>query len=186
MRLFVAVNLPADVRQALWEAAEPVRRRGYPVRWGGPESLHLTLKFLGDVEPSREPEIRLGVDSAVTGARRFTLSIQGFGVFPSASRPRVIWAGCGAVPPLEMLQHRVEREMEGLGFPLEGRAFRPHLTLGRAKNGAPPVRMAGLGAALEELEYAAEATVESVDLMESRLSPSGARYTCLHAAALES
>jgi 2'-5' RNA ligase len=118
------------------------------------------------------------------GARRFTLRIEGFGVFPSESRPRIIWAGCGAPPPLEILQHKVEQEMERLGFPLEGRAFRPHLTLGRAKNEASPARLAGLAAALDELAYAAEVTVESVDLMESRLSPAGARYTRLHAAPL--
>jgi 2'-5' RNA ligase len=184
MRLFVAVNLPPDLRRGLWDAVEPVRRRGYPVRWGGPDSLHVTLKFLGEVETARAAEIRRGVDAAVEGARRFTLPIQGFGVFPSASRPRVIWAGCGAAPPLEILQHRVEQEMERLGFPLEGRAFRPHITLGRAKNDASPSRMAGLAALLDELEYGAETLVESVDLMESRLSPAGAAYTRLHAAAL--
>ncbi|HWP36123.1 MAG TPA: RNA 2',3'-cyclic phosphodiesterase [Gemmatimonadales bacterium] len=184
MRLFVAVNLPPDLRRALWDAAEPLRRRGYPVRWGGPDSLHVTLKFLGETDAAREAEIRRGIDAAVEGARRFTLSIEGFGVFPSASRPRVIWAGCGAAPPLEILQHRLEQEMERLGFPLEGRAFRPHITLGRAKNDASPSRLAGLAEQLKDLEYDAVTVVESVDLMESRLSPAGATYTRRHAAAL--
>ena len=184
MRLFVAVNLPDDVRRALWEAAEPVRRPNPPVRWVEPNAVHFTLKFLGDVEAGREPAVRQAIDAAVAGARRFTLRIDGFGVFPNASRPRVIWAGCEAAPQLEVLQHRVEQEMERLGFPIEGRPFQPHVTLGRARDGAPGDRMAAVAAAVERLQFAADVTVMSVDLMESQLSPTGARYSRRHAAVL--
>jgi len=173
MRLFVAVNLPAEVRSGLWEAMEPVRRRQYPVRWVDPDGMHITVKFLGDVDDPRESAIRQVLDAAVAGTRAFPLAIGGFGVFPNASRPRVVWAGCEAAPPLELLQHRVEQRLEALGFPLEGRAFRPHVTLGRAKSGAPAGPLASVATALADLEYAAEVTVPSLDLMESRLSPAG-------------
>ena len=186
MRLFVAVNLPSDVRQDLWEAAEPLRGGGYPIRWVGPEALHLTLKFLGEVDTEREPEITAAIDGATQGTRRFMLPLEGFGAFPSTSQPRVIWAGCEGVPPLELLQHRLEQEMERAGFAIEGRPFHPHLTLGRVKRQARPGELRDFGAALEPLTYANEVEVRSLDLMQSKLSSEGATYTVRHAAELGS
>lgn len=184
MRLFVAINLPPELRRDLWEAAAPLRARDYPIRWVPPESMHLTLKFLGQVEDRRVAEIERGIDRAVGDARRFTLPIAGFGAFPSAARPRVVWVGCEAVPPLELLQHRVEQGMAVLAFPLEGRLFRPHLTLGRVARGAGASALASFPTALEPLEYFGEADVASVDLMESHLEPTGARYAVRHRAPL--
>lgn len=184
MRLFIAINLPPDLRQRLWEAAESLRRAGYPVSWVAPDGLHVTLKFLGEVKPAREPEIVSGVEAAVQGAKRFTLPVSGFGAFPSLSRPRVVWAGCEPVPSLELLQHRVEQEMERLGFPLEGRAFHPHLTLGRARRDARASAFRNLEDRIDALEFAGETTVESVDLMESQLARDGARYSRRHAVLL--
>jgi 2'-5' RNA ligase len=184
MRLFVAINFPAELRQNLWRAAEPLRQAGFPVRWVGPEELHLTLKFLGEVAAEREPELIAGLQAAVQGAKPFTLPVGGFGAFPSPSRPRVLWAGCEPLPALEWLQHRVEQEMEQLGFPLEGRAFHPHLTLGRARRDARPADFRDLEDRLQALAFAEEALVQSVDLMQSRLSPSGAHYARRHAASL--
>lgn len=184
MRLFVAINFPAELRQSLWRAAAPLRQAGLPVRWVEPEELHLTLKFLGEVAPAREGEVIAGLEAAVQGAKPFALPVGGFGAFPSASRPRVLWAGCEPLPALEWLQHRVEQEMERLGFPLEGRAFHPHLTLGRARRDARPADFRDLEDRLQALAFAAEAPVESVDLMQSHLRPSGAHYTMRHAAAL--
>ena len=105
MRLFIAVNLPVALRQELWEAAEPLRRGAFPVKWVAADALHLTLKFLGDVAPEREAELLAGMEQAAGGAKPFALHLAGFGVFPSISRPRVIWAGCDAPAPLELLQH---------------------------------------------------------------------------------
>jgi 2'-5' RNA ligase len=177
MRLFIAVNLPTDVRETLWEVAAPLRAARYPVRWVAAESIHLTLKFLGDVDATREAEIASGVAAAAVGAKPFPLPVGGFGAFPSAQRPRVVWAGLEPVPPLELLQHRMEQEMERLGFPTEGRPFHPHLTLGRVKRDARPAALAGLATDLDSLVYETEVSVESVDLMQSTLTPQGARYT---------
>jgi 2'-5' RNA ligase len=184
VRLFIAVNLPPPVRQGLWQAAEPLRRASLPVRWVSPDALHLTLKFLAEVAAEREPELLAGMERAARGAKPFALHLGGFGVFPSMNRPRVIWAGCDAPAPLELLQHGVEREMEPLGFPLEGRAFQPHLTLGRAERRARPGDFAKLAPRLDALTFAADALVESLDLMESRLAAAGAHYTRRHAVPL--
>lgn len=184
MRLFVAINLPAAVREGIWQAAGEFRTREFPVRWVGPDALHLTLKFLGEVGYERLGEIIDTVESAVRGARCFTLPISGFGAFPSLRRPRVVWVGCERVAALELLQHRVEQEMEAVGFPLEGRPFRPHITLGRARRNARAREFAGFADLVGRVSYTAEPLVESVDVMESELSRRGARYTVRHAAEL--
>ena len=181
MRLFVAINLPDTLRRAVWEAGTPLRAASYPVRWVDPAAIHLTLKFLGNVEETREPEIIEAVQGAVRGAKPFSLSLDGFGAFPTPRRPRVLWVGCEAAPPLELLQDRVERVFADLGFPVEGR---PHLTLGRARRDVRPRDFAALERDLQTLEFHGDLLVSSLDLMQSVLTPQGAHYTARHAAAL--
>jgi 2'-5' RNA ligase len=184
VRLFLAVNLPPDLRDVLWSAAEPLRAGAFPIRWVAPDGLHITMKFLGHVDADRVPGVRERLDRAVVGAKPFSLLLSGFGAFPSPRRPRIVWAGCEPAPPLELLQDRVEREMQELGFPVEARVFHPHVTVGRVKRGAKAQVMDGLEGRLANLTFHEEFTVQSVDLMESTLHPSGARYACRHAAAL--
>ncbi len=184
MRLFVAVNLPSDIRKRLWRCSEPLRCEGYRIRWVGAESLHMTLKFLGDVQDEREPAMIAAVDAAVTTSKPFLLPIETLGVFPNPSRPRVILVGCKAVPPLELIQQRLERQMETLGFAPEARAFRPHITLGRVRRGVRASDLKGLGDWLGQIECSSEFAVQSVDLMRSELGSSAARYTRRHSAKL--
>ncbi|MGH7751595.1 MAG: RNA 2',3'-cyclic phosphodiesterase, partial [Gemmatimonadales bacterium] len=138
MRLFVAVNLPEAVRRGLYQATESLRRRAppLPVKWVKGDAIHLTLKFLGDVDPKQEPDIGGALARAVAGTRTFAVGVSGFGVFPDYRRPRVLWVGVEPHPSLELLQDAVERALTPLGFEPEGRAFRPHLTLGRAERDA--------------------------------------------------
>jgi len=180
VRLFVAINLPSEVRRSLWTATEPLRALDVPVRWIGAESIHLTLKFLGDMEMERERDIIDAVESTVSGARRFVLPIGGFGMFPNAKRPRVVWVGCEPVPGLELLQDRLERRMESVGFPIDGRPFRPHLTLGRVRRDAKHADVRLLGPKMDGLSYGTETDVESVELMESELGRAGAHYAVRH------
>jgi len=184
MRVFVAVNLPPSIRQGIWQSAAPLRARQVPVRWVDPDALHLTLKFLGEVDPGRESELIRAIERAVRGAGKFVLPVGGFGGFPNSRRPRVVWVGCGAVPALELVQHRLEEQMAAIGFPVEGRPFRPHITIGRVRQGARAGELQGIDSLLERVDYQSEAEVRSVDLMESELRPSGARYTVRRALAL--
>lgn len=180
VRLFVAVNLPDVLRRSLWTASEPLRAVGYPIRWVQLEGLHLTLKFLGEVTASREAEIIAALQSAVRGAKPFSLALDGLGAFPTAARPRVLWIGCEAAPPLELLQHRIERAFAEIGFPVEGRPFHPHLTVGRARRDARPRDFAELERTLAALEVHGDLLVSAVDLMESVLGRGGARYSRRH------
>ena len=184
MRLFVAINFPAGVRDQIWGATSPLRSSDLPVRWVGRDLIHLTLKFLGDVAPDRLRSVQDSLRVAVSGAKPFPLGVQGLGVFPNSRRPTVLWAGCELAPALELIQDSLERELDRIGFPIEGRPFRPHLTIGRVKHGVRPATLAGLGGMLEGIDLHAEALVTSVDLMESHLGRSGPRYESRFAARL--
>jgi 2'-5' RNA ligase len=184
VRLFVAINLPPAVRDALWQAAAPLRERRYPVKWVAPDAMHLTVKFLGEVDAAREPAIGGALARAAGAVKPFPLPLAGFGAFPSADHPRVVWAGCDAVPALELLHHDVEVALMEQGFALEGRPFRPHLTLGRVRDGAKPREFSALAAQLEGMTFEADFVVSSLDLMQSTLSPKGSAYAVRHAAPL--
>jgi len=168
------------VRQQLWDATGPVRERGLPVTWVRPEGLHLTLKFLGEVEEARDAELRAALAEAGGAGRAVTLEIGGCGVFPDFRRPRVVWVGIAPEPALELLQDRVERAFAPLGFPTEARAFRPHLTLGRATREARPRDFNGLETTLAGIAFAETVAVADLDLMQSTLQSSGAVYQVKH------
>jgi 2'-5' RNA ligase len=185
VRLFVALNLPPAVREAVWTAAAPLRELQLPVNWVRPDGLHLTLKFLGDVPDAQQPELHAALAQAagsegkggLEGASHgIPLALGGFGVFPDQRRPRVVWVGVEPVPALELLQHRVEQAFAPLGFPTEGRPFQPHITLGRATRHAEPQAFRGLADALAGLELAETVVVEAVDLVASTLQRGGAVY----------
>lgn len=180
MRLFVALTPPSDVQQAVWDAFAPLRRRPYPVKWVRPDGIHITLKFLGEVSEDRQAELVGALGEAVQGARVVTLVVQGAGAFPDPKRPRVFWAGVAPDPATELLADRVERVFAPLGFPTEARAFRPHLTLGRAARHARAGDFAGVDQALEALPVEGSAVIDGVDLMKSVLRPDGAVYQRIH------
>jgi len=149
------------------------------VKWVRPENIHLSLKFLGDVEETREPELVAALKRAAgTGQepRPLTLQITGFGVFPDYHRPHVLWAGVTPDPGLELLQHGVEQAFAPLGFPTEARAFQPHVTLGRAARDARPRDFTGLEESLAGTNFDATVTVSEVHLMQSTLQPTGPVY----------
>lgn len=180
MRAFIALNLPVATRRALWEAAEPLRERDFPVKWVRPDAIHLTLKFLGDTDDARRAAVIGALQHAAQGARPLPLALAGFGAFPDPSRARVIWAGVESEPALELLQDSIERSFAPLGFPTEARQFRPHVTLGRAQRDARPADFRGLEQSLAALTFTDTVVIESVDLMRSTLQSAGAVYETVH------
>lgn len=177
MRLFIALNLPDEVRRSLHDAGAPLREaapRG--VAWVRPEGLHLTLKFLGDVEDARVGDVAETLRRVAAGHLAVRVAVGGVGAFPSLARPRVVWAGVEATPRLELLQHDVEASCASLGFELEGRAFRPHVTLGRVRPGAAAESLRALAMAAHTTALVAEVVVPTLDLMASTLLPGGARH----------
>lgn len=177
VRLFIALNLPGEVRDALHAGAAPLRE-AVPcgIGWVKPEGLHLTLKFLGDVEEARVPAIVEAVRTVAAAHPVPRLVVQGVGAFPSLARPRVVWAGVEATPRLELLQHDAEGTLARLGFEVEGRPFRPHVTLGRVRAGGDAAATRPLAMAAAACVVAADVPVPTLDLMHSTLMPGGARH----------
>lgn len=184
MRLFVAVNLPAAERSAAYRATEPLRDGRLPVRWVHEEGLHITLKFLGEVEDERASAIGRALAEAVREVRPFEVTLGGVGAFPTPQRPRVVWLGVERHPALELLANDVERVTGVFGFEPEMRPFQPHITLGRAKRDARPAAFRSFPDLARSVEYGALVAVESVDLMKSTLRPGGAAYSVVQSAAL--
>ncbi len=184
MRLFVAVNLPAEERRAAFEAWAPLRAAHLPVRWVREDAFHLTLRFLGEVEDERAAPLQEALAGAVRGARPFSVGLGGIGGFPSLARPRVVWLGVERHPALELLANDVERALMALGFEPELRPFHPHLTLGRAERGARPGSFRDLERLAAGITYQSAIPVEQVDLMRSTLGPGGATYGVVSRAAL--
>jgi RNA 2',3'-cyclic 3'-phosphodiesterase len=127
------VHLPTECARTLAEMQSALRRFGADVRWTAVPSIHLTLKFLGETDPSILPELSQAL-RALPPSAPFTLRLEGMGAFPDLQRPRVIWCGIeGDRPALSRLQEGVETECVRAGFERENRPFQPHLTLGRVQ-----------------------------------------------------
>ena len=184
MRLFVAVNLPAEARESAARAVSPLVKAALPVKWTGGDGIHITLKFLGEVDEALAGPIGAALTAAVAGVKPFELALGGFGAFPDLSRPRVLWFGVERHPALELLANYVEKAVGPFGFSPELRPFQPHLTMGRAKREARPAAFRSLGDLAREVSWEAVISVASVDLMQSTLGSAGASYRVVSRAAL--
>lgn len=174
MRLFVAIDVPQTLKDVIeGEIVETLRDRIGGAKWTRPESRHLTLKFLGNVADDRVEEIVAALRTAAARHSTFSASFSDVGGFPNLRRPRVLWVGIGeGAEPMAHLAADVEHELEGLGFPEEGRPFRGHFTLARF----PRPRVIEL----PDIDVPPAAfDVEEVVLFQSRLHPKGAQYTAL-------
>ena len=178
-RLFVAVELPDEIRAAL-AALQDELRRHVPegLRWVRPEGIHLTLKFLGETPAERLSAIQQALEQAAGASRPHTLSLGGLGTFGSGSRPQVLWIALdGDVEELGALQQQVEGGLEPLGFSRERRPFAPHLTLARVRPESARAAAAPLRGVLEAVRPPrGEMQVRELALMRSFLRPGGAVY----------
>lgn len=180
LRLFVALDLPDPVREALRSFQAALKRAAgaasREVKWVDPASVHLTLQFLGWVPEERRAAIEAALANAAAEASPLELRLSGAGAFPTPARPRVLWAGvAGDLEPLRALVRGLGQGFAPLGHPPEARPFSPHLTLGRARDPrgsrALAPALARAGPLAPERWRCAEAL-----LFRSHLSPSGARY----------
>lgn len=184
MRAFVAVRLDEPARAALGAAIGRLRAAAPHVAWVPPENLHLTLKFLGNVETGALEAVAGALAAAVGAVRPFDFDVRGLGAFPTALRARVVWAGAaGGREAMAEVASRVERALAPLGFPSEARGFSPHVTLGRAREPRKDARLSALIEAGAGLGFGV-VRVAAVSLMRSDLSPRGAHYAEIASAPL--
>lgn len=166
------------------DAAEPLRNSAPSITWADATKLHLTLKFLGEQPDDAAERVARALDDVAARHREFPVSVGEIGAFPNFRRARVVWMGVEREPRLELLQHDVEVACADIGYEVEGRAFRPHLTLARVRETTPESERRALARAGRRVAFAEDAPVRSIDLMRSVRSGAGSLYELLHASSL--
>ena len=188
IRAFIAVWVSDAARLALEEATGRLRQQiPKGVQWVKPDGIHLTLKFLGNVRADLAQGLLSGLHVPAATSPPFQIRLAGLGMFPNARSPRVLWAGVeGDLEALSDLQEVVESAASPLGLPRDGRPFSPHLTLGRVRRGASGSTLFKIGVSVESetLAHTEPWKVDSLHLVQSVLTPSGAEYTVLGSAPL--
>ena len=185
IRTFIALELPPSLISLLAKVQENLQSMGLRAKWVRPENIHLTLKFLGNINPADIDNIGGAMMDAVDDFAAINLVAGGVGVFPGIKRPRVIWVGLGGqIQLLFTMQHVLEDNLAALGFKKEKRPFKGHLTLGRFKQSVNPNTIRRV---LQEFGNLAieEFTARRVIFYKSDLKPTGAVYSQLQQVVLE-
>lgn len=135
MRVFMAVDLPEDLKKEIASLTDDLQKSGADVKWIKPENFHFTLKFIGEMAREKLELLTAALENVGQREKKFSLSLKELGAFPSDSNIRVIWLGAEqGASDLKSLAEKVEEQAEKLGFPEEFREFQAHLTLGRARS----------------------------------------------------
>ena len=185
VRTFIAVPVAGPAAHSVADLVDEMRKVGASVKWVETRNLHLTLKFLGDLPLSRIPALAGAVRKAVEGDTKFEMTLQGAGAFPDVTRARTLWVGVDrGAQRLAGLAEAVDRATVDAGFAPADKAFRPHLTIGRARE-----RSAGAGISRIISEnadiYLGAVDVKAIHICSSKLTPSGPIYTSLAEIPLE-
>lgn len=170
VRLFAAWYPSPEVAARVHAACGPLREAAPILRWASAAGLHCTMRFFGAVDAERAAALPGLLAEAAALFDPLPVVVRGVGAFPSWRRPRVVWAGLAPDPKFELLHHEIERRAMALGFDVEGRIFRPHLTLARLVQPGPgaAIREAARGVRLREPDV-----VSAVALVASRPTPRG-------------
>jgi len=177
MRTFVALELPDSVKDGILALIEELRGRGVRAGWSRRGTLHLTLKFIGEIDEGLQDDVIGAVRRAAATVPPFRFSVSRLGAFPSASKPRVLWIGVDSGQELFDLARRVDGELASLGFPRERRRFHPHVTLGRIRERRDGT---GVAEALQTLgSPGGRVVVRDVRVMKSTLARGGAIHEVL-------
>jgi len=185
VRLFIAIDLPSGEKQRIGAAIAPMRAAAQAITWVPDERLHLTMKFLGEQAEERMSAVEEALSTVAARHRQMELVLGGLGAFPNLRQPRVVWMGVARDPRLELLHHDIEEACAALGHQVDGRAFRPHITLARVRERLPVPAARALATAARSVSYGASIMADTVDLMVSEPGASGPRYRLLAAAALK-
>lgn len=175
IRVFIAIELSGALKESIEFYQTELKKHASGVRWVKPENIHLTLKFLGEIEPEKVEEIQRVLKTVPRDNPAFSLNIKDFGVFPNMSKPRVFWLGVELNAAVINLHNTIETTLAGIGIMKDLRKFSPHLTLGRLKQ---PHNMAALLSYIKEYPFTSvRLNVSEFVLMQSKLKPEGAVYT---------
>ncbi|MEX0999800.1 MAG: RNA 2',3'-cyclic phosphodiesterase [Thermodesulfobacteriota bacterium] len=169
MRLFIAALLPEEIRKQLTNYIDSLKHNIEGVKWEKSEKLHVTLKFLGDVEESMLDDIANLIQERASEYSPFKIELIDFGGFPNLKKPRILYIGLSNNTQLAKLVYELEEQLAGLGFEKENRKFVPHITLGRVKKKIN----------IEDRPHIVQSSfqINQIGLIKSELRPSGSVYT---------
>ena len=176
LRLFIAFDTPPEIRPGIVATRDRLKQSHADVKWEPDGKLHCTVKFLGDTDEQKVPDIISNIERICLGTKPFKVIYRGLGCFPSFRDPRVVWVGI-ANPGDELhdLAKRIELAMAPLGFEPEHREFHPHVTLGRVKGRK---NLSGLLTMLETVTFEGQpVTIPSLEIVKSELKTSGSEYS---------
>jgi 2'-5' RNA ligase len=189
IRSFIAVELPEELKLELTQLQEQLSvGNNVLIKWVDPKNIHLTLKFLGNINTEITGKITLALEEAIRGINPFLLKVKGLGVFPNLRRVQVVWVGLtGDLDRLSQLQQRVDKSLVHLGFIPESRPFAPHLTIARLRDRTTPEERQNLGRLITRTNYESShmINVDSVHLMRSQLTNQGPIYNQISSIALK-
>lgn len=179
MRTFIAIDLDKEIKDKLSSFLSELDKVSKKIKWVRKEGMHLTMKFLGEIEEKMIPEVESTLKEISHKCPSFILRLRGTGTFPEGRKnPRVIWVGIEMNQGLKAVQAQLEEELEKKGFSREKRDFHPHLTLGRIK---PHSYLGGIFSLLEsnkESDFGGM-EVKKITFFQSILKPTGAEYRIL-------
>lgn len=178
MRTFIAVEVPDAVKVRIAELENSLKGTGTDIKWVEPGNIHITMKFLGNIEPDQSAVVRDGLCAALDTIGPFDLKLERVGAFPDLNRPRVFWVSVDeGRDALTAMQHRIESELHRRGFVREERPFSPHLTIGRVRS---PKGLAKLTGLIETTSFETDLfAVSRVAVVKSELKPDGPVYTVI-------
>ena len=178
IRSFIAIEIPQDLKNKIREWQDGLKKTVSGVKWVVPDNIHITLKFLGNINENQIPELKQAIINSVSGSGQFEIEVSGEGCFPNMRRPRVIWLGVEkGKDALKKIASNIENECRRIGFEKERRPYSPHFTVGRVKFLKDT---SALQKYFMENPFNPEIfRAEEIILMKSDLTPSGAVYTPL-------
>jgi 2'-5' RNA ligase len=179
MRTFIAIELPEEIRNALAQLQDRLKKSGADVKWVEPKNIHLTLKFLGEINDNQLEKIVKILEGVSGGQKGFLMRLSSVGAFPNMNYPRVIWIG---IDQGERETKEIAKELEdrivSVGIPKEERPFSSHITIGRVRSFLNKDKLASELKSINSLE-AKEVAVTKITLFKSTLSPKGPVYEAL-------
>jgi len=184
IRTFIAIELPVEVKQVVRQIQDQLGESVKGVRWVKQENIHLSIKFLGNVEENKIKDIATAVKNAVKDSSVMTLKMGHLGIFPNEKRPRILWLGIeGDVREFMSMSKNCELELTKLGFEKDAREKIPHITVGRIRSSK---KQKGLVNIIKDIPIkSVKFKTDTLKLMRSELNQNGAIYTNLHSVKLD-
>ncbi len=180
MRTFIAIELPQEIKEELGRLQEKLKAAGADVKWVEPKNIHLTLKFLGEIDEQARNRICSTLEEICRTRKPFVIALSSLGAFPNTISPRVIWAGISqGDSEVKEIAQAVEEHLETIGFPKENREFSSHITIGRTRSGKNRQELTKLLANLTQKNLERQFPVTKIILFKSTLTPHGPIYEIL-------